>query len=257
MYVDNTKFVGRTLEDILPDLPKVAKGEHYFVGSKSTYFMCFKTVEEYEGIVDAINLGLLGRSKLMVERAKESLARVKRPVRTPEESDEDFKNRMEMHKNRKDELKRTIEIWTDYVEHFVPLRQREVREVFVRNGLDHSCCILVEGEEAGTFIDYSEYEKLRNPKPKPKKVEVEAPKDVVPVGLKEGVYLGKRKPLSRLKDYSYDVPYIGKLPKGLGNLYRSYVDGKATLENLAIIARVSRNKLRMLFYKIQTGEIEI
>lgn len=257
MYIDNTKFVGRTLEDILPDLPKVAEGEHYFVGSKSAYFMCFETVEGYEGIVDAISLGLLGRSKLMVEKAKVSLTKVQRPVRTPEEKDEDFKKRMEACKNRKAELKRTIEIWTDYVEHFVPFRQREVREVFVRNGLDHSCCILVEGEEAGAFIDFSEFEKLQKPKPKPKKVEPEEPKSLVPVGLKEGVYLGKRKPISKLKDYSYEVPYIGKLPKGLGNLYRSYVDGKATLENLASIARVSRNKLRMLFYKIQTGEIEI
>lgn len=257
MYIDNTKFVGRTLEDILPDLPKVAKGEHYFVGSKSSYFMCFKTVEEYEGIVDAISMGLLVRSKLMVEKAKVALAKVKRPVRTSEEKDEGFKKRMGMYNNRKAELKRTIEIWTDYVEHFVPLRQREVREVFVRSGLDHSCCILVEGEEAGAFIDYSEFEKLQKPKPKPKKVEPEEPKSLVPVGLKEGVYLGKRKPISKLKDYSYDVPYIGKLPKGLGNLYRSYVDGRGTLENLASIARVSRNKLRMLFYKIQTGEIEI
>ena len=257
MYADNTRFVGRTLEDILPDLPKVAKGEHYFVGSKTGYFMCFKTVEEYEGIADAISMGLLGRSKLMVEKAKVSLTKVRRPVRTPEEKDEDFKKRMKMYKNRQDELKRTIEIWTDYVEHFVPLRQREVREVFVRNGLDHSCCILVEGEEAGAFIDYSEFEKLHKPKPKPKKVEVETPKDLVPVGLKEGVYIGKRNPISKLKDYSYNVPYIGKLPKGLGNLYRSYVDGRGTLENLASIARVSRGKLRMLFYKIQTGEIEI
>ena len=159
MYVDNTKYVGRTLEDILPDLPKVAKGEHYFVGSKSGYFMCFKTVEEYEGIVDAISLGLLGRSKLMVEKAKDSLTKVKRPIRTPEEKDEDFEKRMEMYKNRKAELKRTIEIWTDYVEHFVPLRQREVREVFVRSGLDHSCCILVEGEEAGRS---STIQSLRN-----------------------------------------------------------------------------------------------
>jgi hypothetical protein len=255
MYIDNTKFVSRTLEDILPDLPKVAKGEHYFVGSKSSYFMCFKTVEEYEGIVDAINLGLLGRSKSIAERAKASLANVKRPVRTPGESDEDFKKRMNIYKTRKADLKRTIEIWTDYVANYVPLRQRKVREVFVRNGLDHSCCILIEGEEAGMYIDYSEFKKLRNPKPKLKKVE--APKGAVPVGLKEGVYLGKRKPISKLKDYAYDVPYIGKLPKGLGNLYRTYVDSDIALYNLASVARISRHKLRLLFYKIQTGEIEI
>ena len=137
--------------------------------------------------------------------------------------------------------------------------QRTVVEVFVRNGLDRSCCIFVEGEEPGFFIDFEDYEKFAEkakwkPKvPKPKKPKVEK----VAEKVKPGVYLGKLKPISKLKDAAYDAPYEGTLPKGLSKMYRNYVDERTTLALLSQVSRVPKHTLRLLFYKIQTGEIEI
>ena len=258
MYVDNTKFVGRTLEDILPDLPKVAKGEHYFVGSKSAYFICFDTVDEVAEKAKQAEGQLIARAKHHKEKNERQLPLLRKPKRMPKETEKDFDKRVKSHLTRKAVIERQIEIWRDYLDGFKPIMQREVLEVSIRDGLDHSCCILVDGEEPGFFINFTEYEKFAEkakwkPKaPKPKKPKVEKVEIVKP-----GVYLGKLKPISKLKDASYDAPYEGTLPKGLSKMYRNYVDERATLTMLSQVSRVPKNTLRMLFYKIQTGEIEI
>lgn len=258
MYIDNAKFVGRTLEDILPDLPKVAEGEHYFVGSKSAYFICFNTVDEVSEKAKQAEGQLIARAIHHKEKNERQLPLLREPKRMPKETEKDFDKRVKSHLTRKAVIERQIEIWRDYLDGFKPIMQRTVVEVFDRNGLDRSCCILVEGEEPGFFIDFEDYEKFAEkakwkPKaPKPRKPKVEKVEKVKP-----GVYLGKLKPISKLKDATYDAPYEGTLPKGLSKMYRNYVDGKTTLALLSQVSRVPKHTLRLLFYKIQTGEIEI
>lgn len=259
MYVDNTKFVGRTLEDILPDLPKVAKGEHYFVGSKSAYFICFDTVDEFAEKAKQAEGQLIARAIHHKEKNERQLPLLREPKRMPKETEKDFDKRLKSYQTRKAVIERQIEIWREYLDGFKPIMQRTVVEVFVRNGLDRSCCIFVEGEEPGFFIDFEEYEKFaekakwkpKAPKPKNQKVEKVAEK------VKPGVYLGKLKPIGKLKDAAYDAPYEGTLPKGLSKMYRNYVDGRVTLALLSQVSKVPKQTLRLLFYKIQTGEIEI
>lgn len=262
MYVDNTKFVGRTLEDILPDLPKVAKGEHYFVGSKSMYFVCFDKVDEVAEKAKQAEGQLIARAKHHKEKNERQLPLLRQPKRMPKETEKDFDKRVKSHLTRKAVIERQIEIWRDYLDSFKPIMQRAVVEVFVRNGLDHSCCILVDGEETGFFIDFTEYEKFaEKAKWKPKEPKEQKPKkpkvEKVAEKVKPGVYLGKLKPISKLKDAAYDAPYEGTLPKGLSKMYRDYVDGRTTLALLSRVSRVPNHTLRLLFYKIQTGEIEI
>jgi hypothetical protein len=259
MYIDNTKFVGRTLEDILPDLPKVAKGEHYFVGSKSAYFICFDKVDGFAEKAKQAEGQLIARAIHHKEKNERQLPLLRKPKRMPKETDENFDKRVKSYQTRKAVIERQIEIWKDYLDGFKPIAQRTVVEVFVRNGLDRSCCIFVEGEEPGFFIDFEDYKKFaekvkwkpKEPKPKKPKVEKVAEK------VKPGVYLGRLKPISKLKDATYDAPYEGTLPKGLSKMYRNYVDGKTTLALLSQVSRVPKHTLRLLFYKIQTGEIEI
>ena len=266
MYVDNTKFVGRTLEDILPDLPKVAKGEHYFVGSKSAYFVCFDTVDEFAEKAKQAEGQLIARAKHHKEKNERQLPLLGKPKRMPKETKKDFDKRVKSYQTRKVVIERQIEIWREYLDGFKPIMQRAVVEVFVRNGLDRSCCIFVEGEEPGFFIDFEDYKKFAEkakwkpkvPKaPKAPKAQ-EMPKKVnVTTSVKPGVYLGKLKPISKLKDATYDAPYEGTLPKGLSKMYRNYVDERTTLALLSQVSRVPKHTLRLLFYKIQTGEIEI
>jgi hypothetical protein len=259
MYIDNTKFVGRTLEDILPDLPKVAKGEHYFVGSKSAYFICFDKVDGFAEKAKQAEGQLIARAIHHKEKNERQLSLLRKPKRMPKETDENFDKRLKSHQTRKAVIERQIEIWKDYLDGFKPIAQRTVVEVFVRNGLDRSCCVFVEGEEPGFFIDFEDYKKFaqkvkwkpKEPKPKKPKVEKVAEK------VRPGVCLGKLKPISKLKDATYDAPYEGTLPKGLSKMYRNYVDGKTTLALLSQVSRVPKHTLRLLFYKIQTGEIEI
>lgn len=262
MYVDNTKYVGRTLEDILPDLPKVAKGEHYFVGSKSHHFVCFDKADEFPERAKQAEEQLIARAMHHKGKNERQLPLLQKPIRKPKEKEEDFAKREEAFQKRKELIERQIEIWNDYLDGFEPIPQRTVKEVYIRDGLDRSCCILVEGEEAGFFMDFEEYEKFaekakwkpKAPKaPKPTKPKVEK----VAERVKPGVYLGKLKPISRLKDAAYDAPYEGTLPKGLSKMYRNYVDERATLTLLSQVSKVPKQTLRMLFYKIQTGEIEI
>ena len=248
MYVDNTKYVGRTLEDILPDLPKV---EHYFVGSKSTYFMLFDTVGEFPERAKQAEEQLIARAMYHKGKNECQLSLTKKPKRMPKETEKDFDKREKSHQKRKELLERQIEIWKDYLDGFEPIAQRTVKEVFVRDGLDRSCCILVEGEEHGFFINFEEYEKFAEKAKRKPKVEKVTEK------VKSGVYLGKLKPISKLKDAAYDAPYEGTLPKGLSKMYRNYVDERTTLALLSQVSKVPKNTLRMLFYKIQTGEIEI
>ena len=87
MYIDNTKFVGRTLEDILPDLPKVAKGEHYFVGSKSAYFICFDKVDEFAEKAKQAEGQLIARAKHHKEKNERQLPLLKKPKRMPKETE--------------------------------------------------------------------------------------------------------------------------------------------------------------------------
>ena len=259
MYVDNAKFAGRTLEDILPDLPKVAKGEHYFVGSKSAYFICFDKVYKFAEKAKQAEGQLIARAIHHKEKNERQLPLLRKPKRMPKETDENFDKRVKSYQTRKAVIERQIEIWKDYLDGFKPIAQRTVVEVFVRNGLDRSCCVFVEGEEPGFFIDFEDYKKFaekvkwkpKEPKPKKPKVEKVAEK------VKPGVYLGRLKPISKLKDATYDAPYEGTLPKGLSKMYRNYVDGKTTLALLSQVSRVPKHTLRLLFYKIQTGEIEI
>lgn len=261
MYVDNTRYVGRTLEDILPDLPKVAKGEHYFVGSKSAYFVCFDKVDEVAVKAKQAEGQLLARAKHHKEKNERQLPLLRQPKRMPKETEKDFDKRVKSHLTRKAVIERQIEIWNEYLDGFKPIMQREVLEVYVRDGLDHSCCILVDGEEPGFFINFTEYEKFAEKakwKPKAPKALKPKPKvEKVAEKVKPGVYLGKLKPIGKLKDAAYDAPYEGTLPKGLSKMYRNYVDGRATLALLSQVSRVPRQTLRLLFYKIQTGEIEI
>lgn len=253
MYIDNTQYVRRTLDDIIKDLPPIREGQHYFLGSKSNYFYAF-TLSDYEKGVDDTEKRLLDEArKLLAKNQRQLNALREKPQRERGENKDTYEQCLADWQRRKDLLQSNVSHWREYIDCYVPLREREVVEVYYRKCFNDGVSIIIEGDEMGKVVDFEEYLESITPKVKSRKkvVETEEPKKV------ENVYLGRQSLLKPYKDDGYKKPYDGKLPKQFSTLYRKWANREITMIAAARICRVHKDTLRLLFYKAQQGEIPI
>lgn len=250
----NPDYVGRTLEDVIADLPAIGEGQLYFVGSQTGYFWLFATKDEFSQMVEKMERELIDHAKSVIDTHRRRLATYERPIQREDEKESDFRKRIDSYKGRVAVSEGQIDAWTKYIEGFAPLKDRAVKEVFSRYSHD-GIAIIVEGKELGKFISYEEWRKRKPKVPKKKKIKKMAEKfatEPIP-----GVYMGCQYMLKPRKDNAYYAPFEGTLPKNFGQIYRRWANRGLSFASAGRFAHKSEDYMRLLFFKVQQGEIQI
>lgn len=254
-FIYNPDYVGRTLEEIIADLPVIGEGQHYFIGSQTCYFLIFRDKEKLPKIEKTIEKELIAKAESVVFAHKRRLLAYERPKRSKGEKESEYKKKIENYKARVALSEGRIALWQEYIKNFAPIRERKVKEVFSRCSHD-GISIIVEGNEHGRYIYWDEWVAKRKPK---KKVE-----PTIPAGLKiatepiPGVYMGYQKTMLKpRKDTAYYAPFEGTIPKGLAEMYKRWAKKELSFAAAGRLARRDEAYMRLLFFKIQQGEIQI
>lgn len=130
------------------------KDTDYFVGSTSNFFF-IGNPEEYQKVIDQMSIDFVEAVK---KQKKASESRLNRLIKHGEPRClADLEKYIERYYKEKSRLEKLVDIKKEYLKTFVPLRYREIKEVYEREIHNDGTVVIIEGSEWGKYWDKQEY----------------------------------------------------------------------------------------------------